>query len=244
MKECPKCKTVYTDKTLSFCLSDGSILIDEPTGAKTEVLPNGVVSPTVETQASAKTETSNQITDETIVKSIGAPKGAGVSPFWLLSTFALLGILLGGAIVAWVLYANSNREPTAQSGKNISISKTSNSDENKGSVVSATPEQTPAPTENHPAPKKTKSPAPSPTKSATPREKSYKVVGVKGGDVLYIRPSPGNLKVVVGKIPPGAKGIKVIGGGRKVGKSIWVPIVYNGKRGWVNRRFLKRQNAS
>jgi len=240
MKECPKCGTVYTDETLSFCLSDGSVLLDEPTGAKTEVLPNGLVSPTVETQMSSQTQANNQVTDETIVKSIEAPKGAGVSPFWLLSTFALLGIVLGGAIVAWVLYSNSNREQTAQSGKNISISKNSPSTGNENPVANTPQDQTQSASENTPAPKETKSPTPSPVKSATPKQTTYKVVGVKSGDFLYIRPRAGNLKVVVGKIPPGATGIKVIGGGRKAGKSIWVPIVFSGKKGWVNRRFLKQ----
>ncbi len=66
----------------------------------------------------------------------------------------------------------------------------------------------------------------------------YRVVGVKSNDVLYIRPAPGNLKVVVGKIPPDGRGIEITGRGRKIGKSTWVPIAYQGVRGWVNSRFL------
>ncbi|NNE99916.1 MAG: hypothetical protein HKN25_12920 [Pyrinomonadaceae bacterium] len=251
MKECPKCGNTYTDKTLSFCLSDGSILIEEATGEKTEILPEGIISTTEEHQPSLPTRQSNLITDENLVKSVESPKGAGVSPFWLLSTFALMGIIFGGAVVAWILYTNSSsRTETAADGgeKNVSSAQTTNSTTNTESP------QDGKSTENEPvpdvlptvskSPSATKSPRPTktprPTKSPTPKPKSYKVVGVKAGDVLYIRPKPGNLKVVAGKIPPGASGVRIVGGGKRVGKSIWVPIVYKGKRGWVNRRYLGR----
>lgn len=35
MKQCPKCGSTYTDESLSFCLTDGSPLVDEP--AATEI---------------------------------------------------------------------------------------------------------------------------------------------------------------------------------------------------------------
>ena len=82
---------------------------------------------------------------------------------------------------------------------------------------------------------------PTPIKTATPSSNTFTVVGVKSNDVLYVRPKAGNLKKVVGKIPPGASGIRIVGKGKRVGKSIWVPIIYKGKRGWVNRRFLRKE---
>src|SRR5947208_392892 len=42
MKQCPDCKRVYNDESLSYCLDDGAVLLDGPTldGPPTKVLPS------------------------------------------------------------------------------------------------------------------------------------------------------------------------------------------------------------
>ena len=39
MKQCPTCRTTYTDETLRYCLADGGILVDVGTEAETVVRP-------------------------------------------------------------------------------------------------------------------------------------------------------------------------------------------------------------
>jgi hypothetical protein len=41
MKQCPTCKTAYTDDTLRFCLSDGAALINDLTDAETVISAGG-----------------------------------------------------------------------------------------------------------------------------------------------------------------------------------------------------------
>ena len=249
MKKCPKCGTVYTDKTLSYCLSDGNVLTDETREAETEVLPNFAANLESDETVSVQTQTSQAGTDENISNTPFSEGRSGVSPFWILSTFGLLGIVLAGIIIALLIMSgtdttefpadrmlanrNSNSESDATDAKRDVELAENQYDSNTTSANTApkgTPEATPESTVD-----------PKPTASKTPEGNTYRVVGVKKNDVLYIRPSPGNLKVIVGKIPPNGKGIVVTGRGKKVGKSLWVPIVYQGKRGWVNRRYLRKE---
>ncbi|MEO5860724.1 MAG: SH3 domain-containing protein [Pyrinomonadaceae bacterium] len=39
MKQCPTCRTTYTDETLRYCLDDGGLLVDAETDAETLVRP-------------------------------------------------------------------------------------------------------------------------------------------------------------------------------------------------------------
>jgi flagellar basal body-associated protein FliL len=41
MKQCPTCKTTYTDDTLRFCLSDGAVLLEDLTDAETVISAGG-----------------------------------------------------------------------------------------------------------------------------------------------------------------------------------------------------------
>jgi len=230
MKTCPKCKNVYTDNTLSFCLSDGTPLTGNIDKHETEVLPNMVVN--LETDDSLPTETraSYARTDENLIESNVTDRKKGVSPFWILATFGLLGIIIIGVGFAWFFIPNSVQKEGATGKANVTNSSTpslSNEPATPANKLSSNKDgkdrQSPKPTST-------------PTKKTT----AYRVVGVKSNDVLYIRPAPGNLKSVVGKIPPGGNGIKIVGRGKRVGKSVWVPIVYQGKRGWVNRRYISK----
>ncbi len=234
MKECPKCGTVYTDKTLSFCLSDGSELSGDIRDAETEVLPNFAADLDSEESISAQTVSSNTKTRESVVNKTGDYTRGGVSPFWILSTFGLLGIILAGAIIAYIFMSGNSGQANVATEKDLANESISaNSERN---IVSQTYQDHNSNTAKATTPNPVSSATPKQT--PTPKTKSYRVTGVKSNDVLYIRPSPGNLKVVVGKIPPNGTGIRITGAGKRFGKSAWVPIVFKGKRGWVNRRYL------
>lgn len=63
---------------------------------------------------------------------------------------------------------------------------------------------------------------------------TYRTVRMRDGDVLNIRTSPDMTAPVVGTIPRGAGGIRII----SFCKGYWCPIVYARRAGWVNRAFL------
>ena len=138
----------------------------------------------------------------------------GVSPVWIFATFSLLAIILSAGVLFWLISNDffsppKNQKQTVNTSINSNFSNTTpNSNSQKGNLNQA------------------------------PKPKTYKVVGVKSNDVLNIRPQPGNLKRIVGKIPPNGRGIRIIGGSRRVGKGRWVLISYKGRKGWVNRKFI------
>jgi hypothetical protein len=73
---------------------------------------------------------------------------------------------------------------------------------------------------------------------------TFRITNVKSDDVLNIRPNPGDLKRISGKIPADGTGIFIIGESVRYGKSYWVPIVWKGTRGWINRKYIVQEKAS
>jgi uncharacterized protein YraI len=68
--------------------------------------------------------------------------------------------------------------------------------------------------------------------------RTYRVVHVDGDDVLNIRTGPYGGARIVGAIPPGGRGVELIGDCRT-----WCPVRYNGVTGWVNGRYLAVEPA-
>ncbi len=234
MKLCPKCGNVYTDDTLSFCLSDGNPLVDESSGEKTEQLPNLVIDLKTKDESLNKTNQTNFPTEQTAIRTINNDKKKGVSPIWIFATFGLLGIILIGGLGIWFVMSGNSNSNNAESNSTFgdnTVSNENNSIQNNENLA----KQTPTIPTNTPIPEKTVIPTPTPNKTL------YRVRGVASNDVLYIRPSPGNTKVVVGKIPPNGTGIIVTGGGKKAGKSVWYPVNYNGIKGWVSGNYITKQ---
>jgi SH3-like domain-containing protein len=64
-------------------------------------------------------------------------------------------------------------------------------------------------------------------------DRTYRVIDVASDDVLNIRAGPSAGHAIVGAIPPGARGVRLVG--RCQG---WCPISYNGASGWVKGRYL------
>lgn len=84
-------------------------------------------------------------------------------------------------------------------------------------------------------------PEPQPTTDANlpaDDEPQYQVAFVTDGDTLNIRSGPGVANDVVGELAPQASGVEIIGPGREVAGSTWVPIAAGSLTGWVNSRFL------
>jgi len=68
---------------------------------------------------------------------------------------------------------------------------------------------------------------------------TYRVVYVAPGDVLNLRSGPSVAYPVVGAIPPGGRGVRLVGHCQA-----WCPVLYNGALGWVNPAYLAPEPAS
>jgi uncharacterized protein YgiM (DUF1202 family) len=78
-----------------------------------------------------------------------------------------------------------------------------------------------------------------PAAAAQENVHTYRVVYVARGDVLNLRSGPSAAYSVVGAIPPGARGVRLVGHCQA-----WCPVSYNGTLGWVNPAYLTREPAS
>ena len=63
--------------------------------------------------------------------------------------------------------------------------------------------------------------------------RTFRVVDVEYDDVLNIRAGPSAGYPIVGAIPPGGRGVRLVGHCQG-----WCPISYNGASGWVSGRYL------
>jgi uncharacterized protein YraI len=69
--------------------------------------------------------------------------------------------------------------------------------------------------------------------------RTFRVVDVDDGDVLNIRAGPSAGYPIVGAIPPGGGGVRLVGHCQG-----WCPVSYNGTSGWVNGRYLAPEPAA
>src|SRR5215204_763567 len=94
MKQCPQCRKVYLDDNLNFCLDDGTTLIQsaDETEAETVQLPRRQTA-----QGSASSPP--------VIR-------RGVNPLFAYLAIGLISLMIGGALVAWVMskrYATPDR---------------------------------------------------------------------------------------------------------------------------------------
>ncbi len=68
----------------------------------------------------------------------------------------------------------------------------------------------------------------------------YRVVKVQTNDTLTVRDGPGVKYNKITQIPSNGTYIEVVGYETKVGRFFWVPIEYEGIRGWVNSFYIKQ----
>lgn len=102
MKHCPRCKTDYTDETLIYCLSDGTVLNTFEIGKKTVRNNKSNVNKTgddfekyrsLDTISDTKTEKFTQKVEK---------KRSGL--FWKITTFGLFGILIILIASFWLVF--------------------------------------------------------------------------------------------------------------------------------------------
>ena len=70
------------------------------------------------------------------------------------------------------------------------------------------------------------------------RKKHYRVVGVASNDTLNIRPQPGDLSTIRGRIPSDAAQVEMFEC-RQASGAKWCRIQYGGTTGWVNSQYLE-----
>jgi len=71
----------------------------------------------------------------------------------------------------------------------------------------------------------------------------FSVVGVRKGDVLYLRAEPSPRAESIAIILPDATGLVGTGAVKLYGKSMWRRIRYGASEGWVNDAFLRREDG-
>lgn len=213
-KKCPQCGSLYTDQTLKYCLTDGTPLTFDSTVEKTLLMQEKESTETMPRII----ETGENLAEKTTPPGVladagnsGPSTGKGFVFYIGLILGAVLLIGIGALIGLNISGPGLDQKQYDPAGQNTAVEKTN--DKAAENTFSGT----------------------------EPAAKTYRVTGVSRRDVLYIRPAPGNLKVRLGAIPPDGVGIEVTGPGKRSGKSLWLPIRYEGTSGWVNSRFLTEE---
>lgn len=129
MKICPQCKTTYTDKTLNFCLEDGSALLD----ANVAEPPPTVVIPdareTFRTQQDGPLDAGTDV--RTIPRLDVPPPKKSRTWLWVLGILMGVGLLCGGGFVGLVVIGSFAGESNSEKPR-LASRKTSSSDRNNG----------------------------------------------------------------------------------------------------------------
>lgn len=161
MKICPSCKQIYTDATLSFCLNDGTHLIDVKNNP----------------DVSAETVVLNRPVQNSPNQQFGTPNQAQVSPFvqtqptqtnkkssvlpWVLGVLGGLALLCGGGLIGSLVYfrADNSEKPTISSTKPKASpsaeSKSKDSNKTDSNLVNSANNSSPISNTNSAAPTKT-----------------------------------------------------------------------------------------
>lgn len=147
MKQCPNCKTQYTDDTLQFCLQDGTPLVTVPAGGHAD-----------ETETVISNRTRGQQAEPTIVSGRmpyeAPPPRRRNGTFAIVAVTALVTFLIVGlAAAGFFIYQRQRQRENARFTPD--------------KPAESTPTPTPKPTQTP-----TPSPSPSPTPSQTPVDRA------------------------------------------------------------------------
>ena len=124
MKQCPTCRTTYTDETLKFCLADGSTLVDLGSEAETFVRPGVRVDVSPPTYPTVPTSTPAPAKGSPVLKIVIA--------IIVVGFLGLLGLGAAGAL----FYMNSG-------GSNVAVASSTPTP-----VPTRTPSPSPTPDED------------------------------------------------------------------------------------------------
>lgn len=230
MKQCPACKTKYTDETLKFCLADGANLISVPDSEKTIAMSfdNNPAQDSVPTVFPAAV--SNKPTKKGVSPMIAAVLG-------LLLFLVVVGFI-GFASYIWLIKPNDNKNQAAVNPPTPAISQTPVSDGETAELKEklANLEKQIADQKNQ---KKT-----NPAETfATPKKSEINArVNSPGDGFLALRSEPNSeTGTRLAKIPHGAT-ITVLGCPKSsnIGKMSgrWCQVIYNGQAGWAFDAFM------
>lgn len=231
MKQCPQCRTTYTDDTLRFCLSDGTPLTSLNAGEAETVVSYNPADPVV-----------IDIPQEQ--RSVPPPHGyqsppsqekRGVSPLLVGAVVALLVLVIAalGGVILYQVYLGRDAQTN---------------------MAANTPTATPVPSKT-PAASPTKTPAngqwntnkPTPTPSGTPDRPedvgTLVTVHSPGDGYLVLRSQPNSSSTEITRIPHGTDIYLKSCGDTATTKSgnhgRWCTTNYNGYSGWVFDGFVR-----
>lgn len=166
MKICPACQAQYADATLSFCLQDGTPLVDGPQ-ADTPTVVLGETE-TFVARSSQPASHAWQPSEVTRVQTLQQPKTGSKTGIAVALTAVGMLLLFGVIGIAALIYMNSGRPPVANANTNSLIPPTNlNTNFN-----SSTPNTNTAPRPS-PSPQATPRPSPLPTVDEPPVLKTY-----------------------------------------------------------------------
>jgi hypothetical protein len=103
MKQCPTCKHVFADETLSYCLADGSPLSSSSGSEATLIIPPPALPASLPTEASYQRPAPSP------------PARQGVNPVVVYVLIAVLALVVGGGVMAFLRPAATNQTPSSPS---------------------------------------------------------------------------------------------------------------------------------
>lgn len=235
MKQCPACKTTYTDETLKFCLADGAALAVMPDSEKTVAMSFDNKTPPMNVPPdSVPTIFPAAVSNKTSKK--------GVSPMIV----AVLGLLLllvvvgfiGFASYIWLIKPGDNQNLTAAASPTPTVSQTPGSSGETAELKEklANLEKQVAAQNNR------KTTNPGETFSTPKNPEKTARVNSPGDGFLALRSEPNSeTGERLAKIPHGAM-ITVLGCPKKSNSGKisgrWCQVVYNGQAGWAFSAYM------
>lgn len=234
MKQCPVCKTTYTDETLQFCLADGAALTFSTSEQKTEQF-TGSTNPI--RFNITKDETPTVVAKNPYpIQSPTEPvkKGGGGLIIGILAALLLLVVLASAGVIGWLLLKDKTDVVTNnQSIANNSNSLTKNPTPDDAAIL----KEKIANLEKKVQEQKNKKPSvPTIANNSTPPSNKITAKANSPGDgFLALRSEPSaETGDRIMKIPHGAT-LSVLGCLPKApGKnSRWCKVDYNGNIGWA-----------
>ena len=72
----------------------------------------------------------------------------------------------------------------------------------------------------------------------------YAITGVETSAFVNLRSGPSTAKSVITKIPSNGDGIVATGEEKKVAGQLWAKVYWQGKGGWISKRYLRKDTAA
>ena len=239
MKQCPVCKTAYSDDTLVFCLSDGASLAPMSEPPTTKQIPFD----RMRTEIAPVADYSSAPTIISAPSSV--PKNNKSLIYGLLGIVSILLLAIIG-FAGYIIYKNSDSDRQSLASNSSSPTPASSTAEENTQRLKerlANVERQLSEQKNAP-PKQAATPFSASPQPSSPQEESKTATVIPTTDGFLALRSLPNTKngVQILKIPSGAtvevkscqKNVVTIGGRR----GRWCMISYDGKAGWVYEAFL------